>query len=137
MPGPASGPAWTTPFAVALGGAVGGCARYAVDALLPVDATGWPAATFGVNVAGAFLLGALLAWTVRRRRAGRAPAAGLLPFAATGVLGAFTTFSTFVVEAAEGVSAGDASLAAGYLVGSVASGLIAAYLGVRTFGGDG
>ena len=134
-PGPAPGTVWPTALAVAAGGAVGGSARYGVDRLIPVEAAGFPVATFAVNVVGAFLLGALLARTVRRRGTGRSPAAGLLPFAATGVLGAFPTFSTFVVEAAELAVAGDAPLAAAYVTGSVATGLTAAYLGVRIGGG--
>ncbi|NUP58138.1 MAG: CrcB family protein [Pseudarthrobacter sp.] len=81
---------------VVLGGIFGALARYALGAVLPAPG-GWPLPTLAINLAGAFLLGALLEGLVRRGPdAGRRRILRLL--AGTGFMGAFTTYSTLALE---------------------------------------
>ena len=99
---------------VALFGALGALSRYGIASA--VGSRSFPVATLAVNIAGAFLLGVLLA-----------SSASSTVRAALGVgfLGAFTTFSTFAVEARDL----DRGTAAVYVVLSVALGIGAAALG--------
>jgi CrcB protein len=99
---------------VSLGGVLGSLARYGLATAAPGLTT-----TLAINVAGSFALGLLVA----RRPDGR----WSRPFLGTGVLGGFTTFSTFAVQAV------DASLPAGsaYVAGTLALGVGAAALGLR------
>lgn len=76
---------------VALGGALGACARYGVARLLGAGL--WPSATFAVNLVGGLLMGALAGWL-----AARGGSEGLRLFLGVGVLGGFTTFSAFSLE---------------------------------------
>ncbi|MBQ6640418.1 MAG: CrcB family protein [Saccharopolyspora sp.] len=107
---------------IALGGGLGALARYAVGVLLPIGA--W--ATFGVNVLGCLLIGVLMVlihevWSVHRL---------LRPFIGVGVLGGFTTFSTYAVEFAGLLRPGSVLPAGLYLVGTVLGALLAVLAGV-------
>src|SRR3954463_13718444 len=85
-----------TPYlAAAAGGVLGALARWGIGAALPHDAGSWPWATLLVNVTGCALIGVLLAVLLARFPAHP----WLRPFLATGVLGGYTTFSTFAVDA--------------------------------------
>ena len=110
-----------TSLAIALGGAVGSLARYWIGVAMLGVSTAFPLGTLVINVAGSFVLGALLgAWPASPS----AVRAGL----AVGVCGGFTTFSTFsaeVVALAERGAAGRAAAYAGLSVGlSVAAMLV-------------
>lgn len=120
---------------VAVGGALGTGAREALSlALPPVD--GVPLTTLGINVVGAFVLGALLQTLLLRgddtggRRRWRL-------FAGTGVLGGFTTYSAVATDTAQ-LGADRPLVAAGYALGTLLLGLLAAgagaLLGRRTGG---
>lgn len=114
-----------TLLAVLIGGAVGTALRLGIDALLPHPDDAFPWVTLGINVLGAFVLGALVssAWD-------RAPAwlrAGLGP----GLLGSFTTFSALAISLVTLAAEDEWMLAAGYLAASIVLGLIAAALGLR------
>jgi CrcB protein len=111
---------------VALGGMAGASARYGVNRWIPTPPGDFPWATFWINVSGSFLLGALLVVIVERLR----PTRLLRPFLATGVLGAFTTMSTYQVETALLVKDGHTATAAWYSVTSLAVGLAAATAGL-------
>ena len=114
------------PFAlVAAGGAVGGVLRAAVGRLVPHGPGTWGWSTLLVNAVGAFLLAALLGVLARRPSERRRLLAG------TGVLGAFTTFSGFVVDAVLLADAGRPGTAAAYVVVSVVTLVGAAVLGAR------
>ena len=80
---------------VALGGGLGAASRYGVSLAAPARAAEWPWATFTINVAGSLLIGALAGWLATKGEAG-------VPwrlFLGVGVLGGFTTFSAFSLEA--------------------------------------
>ena len=111
---------------VAVGGALGALARYGVQLGLPHSPGAWPWATVAVNLTGCLLIGLLIA--VLLARAPDHP--WLRPFLATGVLGGYTTFSTFSVDAVQLVEAGRWPLAVAYLLVSVVGGLAAVVLGL-------
>ncbi|MFC0628319.1 fluoride efflux transporter CrcB [Kribbella deserti] len=109
---------------IAAGGAIGAVARYGLAHAMPHQAGTFPWATFATNVLGCLLMGALLAWLHRAR-----PARPLLAaFAGTGVLGGFTTFSTYAVET-RGLLADHPVTALLYLFGTLAAALLAVILG--------
>lgn len=110
--------------AVAAGGALGALARYGLGVAWPSAPGGFPAATFVVNVSGCLAIGALLA-LVERRPAGRL----VRPFLGGGVLGGYTTFSTYVLDIYDALAAGRTLVAAGYLVGTVVAALVATWAG--------
>jgi CrcB protein len=115
------------PYAAAAGGGVlGALARWGVSQALPSPADGWPWATLLVNLTGCALIGVLLA--VLTTRFPTHP--WLRPFLATGVLGGYTTFSTFTVDAVRLVDAGAGGTAAGYVAASVLGGLLAVVAGL-------
>ncbi len=123
------------PVAVALAaGGVAGCsARHAVGLALPTPPGGWPTATFLTNLAGCLALGLLLELLARRgpdvgRR--RLLRLGL----GTGLIGSYTTYSTFAVELDLLVRDGAAGLAAGYAAASALGGLLAVGAGVAAAG---
>lgn len=104
--------------AVAAGGAAGATLRYAALQAQP-DGTGFPWTTFAVNVLGSALLAGLLLLPLARRSP--VVAAGLGP----GVLGGFTTFSATSEQARTLLADGRAGLAAAYVLGTLAAGLLA------------
>lgn len=118
-------PLWAV-AAVAAGGAVGTAARYGLGQRFPVARGTFPLTTLAENVAGAALLGCLLTWLVERGTQRR----WLRPLLATGVLGSFTTFSTFAAEAVLLVRDDRAALAAAYVSLTVVLGVAAAAAGV-------
>jgi CrcB protein len=112
--------------AVAAGGAVGGTSRAALSTLAPVTGGELPWVTLAANLSGSFLLALLLA-CVRERR----PVHNYVRlFAGTGLLGSFTTFSTWMLEVVDLVGVGSGGVAAAYLAGSVVAGLGAVVLGL-------
>lgn len=114
-------------LAVFVGGMLGTALRALVVAAVPVGASGWPWATFSANVTGALLLGYLL--TRFLNAATRTTLA--VPLLCTGVLGSYTTFSSFAVEVTDLLKFGRINTALGYGLGSVIVGYAAAQLGRR------
>ncbi|TFV51829.1 fluoride efflux transporter CrcB [Blastococcus sp. TF02A-35] len=112
----------------ALGGALGALARWGLAELLPTSPPGWPWATLLVNLTGCLLLGLLAA--VLAARAPDSPWAR--PFLGVGVLGGFTTYSTFAVETVQLAEAGAAGTAVAYVAVSVLGGVAAAAAGTLT-----
>ncbi len=114
---------WALPtVGLALLGGLGAVARYVVhSSIVRVDPTEFPLATFAVNVGGSFLLGLLMG-------AGAGDDARKL--AGTAVLGAFTTFSTWMWETERMVADGERRGAVTGVVTSLLIGLGAAALGV-------
>jgi CrcB protein len=112
--------------AIAAGGALGGVCRYGVARAVPTAANGFPWATFWTNVSGSLLLGLVVVLAVRRFPENR----WIRPFLATGVLGAYTTFSTLVVETDLLAGHGYGSTAALYAGASLVAGFAAAWAGL-------
>ncbi|WP_232661773.1 fluoride efflux transporter FluC [Pseudonocardia sp. TRM90224] len=110
---------WRVFAAVAAGGATGALARYGVGLSLP-----WPMATFAINVAGCFLIGVVIVLLGERHPLAR-------PFLTTGVLGGFTTFSTYSVDAQQLLLAGRYVEAGGYVAGTLLAAVLATWLGIR------
>ncbi len=111
---------------VALGGAAGAALRHATTlALAPLThRAGWPLGVLLINVLGSVLLGAVLALAGR----GLLSDAGRLALG-TGVLGGFTTFSTFSTDLDSLIGRGAYAEAALYLLLSVGGGVLGASLG--------
>ncbi|MEO5337801.1 MAG: fluoride efflux transporter CrcB [Magnetospirillum sp. WYHS-4] len=113
--------------AVAAGGALGSVARYLVMVLMGAWlGGGFPFGTLAVNLLGGFLLGGLielmaLSWSATQET--RA-------FLVVGVLGGFTTFSTFSMDIFVLVERGDGLGAALYVAASVGLGLAAFFAGL-------
>jgi len=111
---------------IAVGGMLGSTARYGVAQSLPIRPERFPWATFWTNLSGSFLLGLLLVLLLERFP----PTRLVRPFLATGILGAFTTMSTYEVETALLIKDGHPLTAITYGVGSLVAGLVLAYLGI-------
>lgn len=112
--------------AVAAGGALGAVGRYLV---MPGVGHGFPYGTLAVNLIGSFALGALieisaLAWS---------PSEEMRAFLAAGVLGAFTTFSTFSMDTVVLWERGEFVGAGIYVVCSVALGVCGLIAGMSVF----
>ena len=116
---------WPTLLQVAIGGALGATGRYLTGvAVVRVTGHGFPWGTLTVNVAGSFLMG-VLAVTLAQLGGTR-----LAPFVVTGLLGGFTTFSAFSLDAMALYERGQAGAAAVYVLSSVVLSLAGIGLGV-------
>jgi fluoride exporter len=110
---------------VALGGAIGASLRYLSNVgAMRLFGPGFPYGTMFVNVVGSFAMGVLL--VVLAKMGGMR----IAPFLMTGVLGGFTTFSAFSLDAFTIYERGQIGLAAAYILGSVALSILALSLGV-------
>jgi CrcB protein len=117
---------WSVLGAISVGGALGALGRYGL-------ATGWPHlpgrfpwATFVTNVSGCFLIGILMVlitevWSAHRL---------IRPFLGVGVLGGFTTFSTYTGDIQQLVAAGAARTGLLYLAGTLVAALASVYVGI-------
>jgi fluoride exporter len=119
-----SGPGAADVAAIAIGGGLGTLARYLLSAAFPAG-HGFPWAIFAVNVSGSFLLGVLMVylleiWPPRRF---------LRPFLAVGLIGGYTTFSTYTGGVMTLLTRGATALAGAYAVGSVLAALAAVWCG--------
>jgi fluoride exporter len=115
-------------FAVAAGGALGALSRYSLTAaVVPLFQLDFPVGTLAANVAGSFLMGALvevlaLVWS---------PPEAVRAFLVVGVLGAFTTFSAFSLEAVGLLQQGLVGAAMAYILASVFLSIAAVFAGMR------
>lgn len=115
-------------IAIVAGGILGSLARYWVSRVIHVAPESFPWPTFTVNVSGAFALGLLLTLVIEIWP----PSRYVRPFLAIGFLGAYTTFSTFMVESDLLVKDGAADIALLYVLASLVVGFVAVYLGIVT-----
>jgi fluoride exporter len=111
-------------LAVFVGGCLGGWARYAITSTWPTRTDRFPWATFYVNVAGAFILGLVVAV------AGMLSSRFVRPLLGTGFCGALTTFSAVVVTTDQLFARHHPGIAVVYLAASALAGLVAAALGL-------
>ncbi|MBW0106459.1 fluoride efflux transporter CrcB [Pseudonocardia sp. KRD291] len=98
--------------AVALGGVIGAEARYGLDLAWPHTPDRFPWSTLVINVSGCLLMGVLMVVITERLR----PHPLVRPLLGVGVLGGYTTFSTYAVETVQAVDAGRVGVALGYVV---------------------
>jgi CrcB protein len=109
---------------VALGGAIGAIARYSASLLWPAQTGGFPWTTFWVNLVGCAVIGVFMVvitdvWAAHRL---------VRPFFGTGVLGGFTTFSTYTVDIQRLVDAGHPRTALAYLFATLLGALAVVWL---------
>ena len=115
---------------VFVGAGIGGALRHGVNlAAARLFGTGFPLGTLIVNVAGSFAMGMLAGYFLLRP--GIAQPARL--FLTTGILGGFTTFSAFSLDAALLIERHAYWLAAAYVAGSVAASILALFAGMSLF----
>jgi fluoride exporter len=114
---------WLVLLAIGVGGILGALARYAVSVGLPAPSEAFPWSTLIVNVSGSAVLGALLVVMVERFPAHRT--ARLL--LGTGLIGAYTTFSTYTVQAVVLIRNGHPGTSVGYAIASLILGIPAAW----------
>ena len=116
---------WTTMAWVALGGAIGAAARFGAGmALLRVASGGFPVAVLGVNVVGSFLMGLFVVWSHLKGQT------EWQPFVMTGILGGFTTFSAFSLEAYSLFERGQTGAAGLYVGLSVVLSILGLVIGI-------
>lgn len=111
---------------VAVGGALGATARYGASLLWPTRPGTFPWTTLVVNGVGCAIIGVFLVlisevWTAHRL---------VRPFFGTGVLGGFTTFSTYAVDATRLVQDGRIATACAYLAGTLVVAMAAVWAAV-------
>jgi CrcB protein len=115
---------------VFLGAGIGGALRHCVNiAAAKVFGFEFPYGTFIVNVGGSFVMGLFAGFFAYRAGIPQ----HLRLFLTTGILGGFTTFSTFSLDAAVLIERHSFGLAVGYIVGSVVAGLAALFFGLAVF----
>ncbi|MBC9727793.1 CrcB family protein [Streptomyces sp. TRM68367] len=121
-------PAWRAQAPVvavlALGGGAGAAARYAASLWWPVQTGGFPWTTLWINVVGCAVIGVFMVvitdvWAAHRL---------VRPFFGTGVLGGFTTFSTFAVDIQKLVDGGHPGTGLAYLAATPLAALTAVWL---------
>jgi len=117
---------WAVLSVISVGGIFGACARHGLALAWPHRPGEFPWATLVTNVSGCLLIGVLMVlitevWSAHRL---------LRPFLGVGVLGGYTTFSTYAVDIQQMVAAGAARTALVYLTGTLAAALAAVYLGI-------
>ena len=114
--------------AVAAGGVAGALIRYGAGQLGPARAGGFPWATFGINVVGCAVIGAFLVLVTEILTVHRL----VRPFFGTGVLGGFTTFSTYAVDFRKLVGDGHPATGFAYLAGTLCAAMAAVWLAAGT-----
>lgn len=106
---------------ISAGGVLGALARHGLSVAWPHSPTGFPWATWTINVSGCFLIGVLMTSIARRRPHQRY----LRPFLGVGFLGGYTTFSTSIVD----LQPARPGTALAYLAATVLGALLAVWLG--------
>lgn len=114
--------------AVSVGGGIGAVARYAAAELWPTATGSFPWTTLAVNAVGCAAIGVLMVLVGEARTAHRL----VRPFLGTGVLGGFTTFSTYAVDIERLVRDGHARTGLAYLALTLLTALLAVWAAART-----
>ncbi|WP_435281349.1 fluoride efflux transporter CrcB [Streptomyces koelreuteriae] len=114
--------------AVALGGGAGAAARYAAALWWPTAPGGFPWTTLWVNIAGCALIGVLMVAVTEIRTAHPL----VRPFFGTGVLGGFTTFSTYAVDIQKLLEGRHVGTGLAYLAATPLAALAAVWFGARS-----
>lgn len=119
-------PIWDIVAVIAVGGALGGAARYGLNTAWHTATGHFPWSTFIENVSGCFLLGMLMVYLLDVWPPNRY----LRPFLGVGVLGGFTTFSAYTSDTRAMLAHGEGPLAMVYFFGSILFGLLATWSGI-------
>lgn len=115
-------------IAVGVGGIIGALARYGLSTVfVEVAPTRFPLGTWLANIVGSFLLALLTMYIFRMKQVSPIVINGV----GTGMIGSFTTFSTFSVETITLLQNGDFLLAFFYVITSVVFGLYMSWVGFR------
>lgn len=115
-------------FMVMVGGALGSALRYGISlAMNPGVGEGMPWGTLLANVLGCFLIGWISAWFASSTEVSESVRLGVL----VGLLGGFTTFSSFGLESIALFKAGKVAVLLAYVCVSNLAGLAAAWIGLR------
>ena len=118
---------WLVLAVIAVGGAIGSLARYGLLYAFPHPPGRFGWAAFAVNASGCLIIGILMVLITEARPAHRL----VRPFLATGVLGGYTSFSTYVVDTQRALLAGAPEVALLYAAGTMAAAVAAAWAGIR------
>jgi CrcB protein len=118
---------WGVVATVALGGALGSVIRYLVaGAVQPNWWPGFPFGIFVVNITGGLAMGLITAMAALKLNL----SAEMRAFLTTGILGGYTTFSTFSLDSAMLIERGAYAQAAAYVVGSAVLSIVALFAGL-------
>jgi fluoride exporter len=112
---------------IAVGGVLGSWMRWRLSVWFPVASGTFPTTTLAINLVGSALIGIVLVLSLDRQP----PRLLTHSFLGTGILGAFTTFSTFTVESAELLRQSEPLTALAYVVISVVGGVVVAMVAMR------
>ncbi|QXJ19485.1 CrcB family protein [Actinomadura graeca] len=118
---------WSILAAVSAGGVLGALARWGLTSAFPYRPAEFPWSVFWINVTGCLAIGVLMVLVTEAGPVHRL----VRPFLGVGVLGGFTTFSTYVVDIQRAVEDDAAGLALAYLAGTLAAALLAVFAGMR------
>ncbi|OYW58546.1 MAG: protein CrcB [Bosea sp. 12-68-7] len=119
----------TSTLLVFVGAGLGGVLRHGINLVSPRwFGTGFPAGTLLINILGSALMGLIAGWLAFKTEAGWSQHARL--FLTTGILGGFTTFSAFSLDAVLLWERGESGLAVAYVLGSVILSLAALLAGL-------
>ncbi|MFD4690300.1 fluoride efflux transporter FluC [Streptomyces sp. NPDC058463] len=111
---------WQVPAVIAAGGALGATARYAASLAWPATEGAFPWAVFVVNVTGCALIGVLMVLVAER---GTVTHPLVRPFLGVGVLGGFTTFSTYAADVSKLLVRQEVLVATAYALSTVVAAL--------------
>lgn len=112
--------------AISIGGAIGSLARWGIGIALPAAPDGFPWATFTINVTGCLLIGVLMALITDLRTKQKL----IRPFLGVGILGGYTTFSTYIVDVQRLINNAAAGIALSYLAATIIAALCATTTGI-------
>lgn len=112
---------------IAAGGALGALLRYQLGRWWPAPVPQFPWTTVGINLSGCLIIGGFMVMITERW----SPPALVRPFFGTGVLGGYTTFSTYAVDIVLLIRAGHPTTAGLYLVVTLAGALLAVTIGMQ------
>lgn len=112
---------------IAAGGVLGSLARFGLGNAFPHSPGGFPTTTLTINVVGCLLIGIMIVLIAETWKAGPL----VRPFLGIGILGGFTTFSTYAVDIQQTLTAGHPRTALAYLLLTPLCTLVAVFAGVR------
>jgi fluoride exporter len=118
---------WLTLGVIAVGGVIGALARQGLWMDFPHRVGSFDWTTLGINAGGCALIGALMTTVTEVRHVHRLTG----PFLGVGVLGGFTTFSTYIIETQQSITTGVPATGLAYLAATLAA-ILAVYAGVTT-----